>query len=110
MQAIESFAKTRRTNPGINGLLRSYGVDTRGDTADVLTRSVDAIQARHPYYTGSQVAGLLGISEDQFQTFTKYREEIKKIREEYAHTQRALGSTLTTRPDPPLQSSGPLGH
>ncbi len=90
MQAIESFAKTRRTNPGINGLLRSYGVDTRGDTADVLTRSVDAIQARHPYYTGSQVAGLLGISEDQFQTFTKYREEIKKFREEYARTQLAL--------------------
>ncbi len=91
MQAIESFAKARRTNPGINGVLRSYGVDTRGDTADVMMRGVDAIQARHPYYTGAQVAGILGISEDQFQTLTKYKDQIKAYREEYAKTQRALG-------------------
>lgn len=90
MQAIESFAKARRTNPGINAMLRSMGVDTRGDTADVLVNSIDTIQRRHPYYTGAQVAGLLGISEDQFQTLTKYREQIKAYREEYARTQRAL--------------------
>lgn len=91
MQAIESFARARRTNPGINAMLRSMGVDTRGDSADVMMRSVDTIQARHPYYTGAQVAGLLGISEDQFLTLTKYREQIKGFREEYARTQRALG-------------------
>lgn len=90
MQAIDSFARARRTNPGINAMLRSMGVDTRGDTADVLVNSIDTIQRRHPYYTGAQVAGLLGISEDQFQTLTKYREQIKAYREEYARTQRAL--------------------
>lgn len=91
VQAIEAFARTRRTNPGIEGLLKSYGVDTKGDTADVLGRSIEAIQNRHPYYTGAQVAGLLGITEDQFKTFTTYREEIRKFREEYARTQTSFG-------------------
>jgi len=107
VQAIESFAKARRTNPGINGLLRSYGVDTRGDTAEVLTRSINAIQDRHPYYTGSQVAGLLGISEEQFQTFTKYREQIKSYREEYGRLQRTLNvnSDETARASASIQRS-----
>lgn len=90
-QAIEAFAKARRTNPGINGMLRSYGIDTEGDSADVLMRSIEAIQERHPYYTGAQVANLFGITEEQYHTIAKHREAIKAYRKEYAETQRALG-------------------
>lgn len=107
LQAVESFAKARRTNPGINAMLRGMGVDTRGDTSDVLMRGVDAIQARHPYYTGAQVAGLLGISEDQFQTLTKYKDQIKAYREEYTRTQRVLNvnSDETARASASVQRS-----
>ena len=107
LQAVESFAKARRTNPGINGMLRSYGVDTRGDTSDVLMRGIDAIQTRHPYYTGAQVAQQLGISEDQFQTLTKYKEQIKAYRVEYERLQKTLNvnSDETTRASASIQRS-----
>jgi hypothetical protein len=90
LSAIESFAKARRSNPGVNDLIRSMNVSTRGDSVDVLSNSIDAIAANHPRYTGAQIASQLGISEEQYETFSRYRKEIKAFREEYAKIQSDL--------------------
>lgn len=94
--AIESFARAMRTNPGIGGFVRSLGVATQEggkarDTLDVLSDAVDKISAKHPYYTGAQMAELLGLDESQFETFNRYRKEIKEYRAEYEASLKAVG-------------------
>jgi len=52
LQAVDNFARARRSNPaGIDGLLRSYGVGTNGDSSEVLSNALDAITKRHPQHT-----------------------------------------------------------
>lgn len=94
--AIESFARAMRTNPGIGGFVRSLGVATQEggkarDTLDVLSDAVDKIATKHPYYTGAQMAELLGLDESQFETFNRYRKEIKDYRAEYEASLKAVG-------------------
>lgn len=94
--AIESFARAMRTNPGIGGFVRSLGVATQEggkarDTLDVLSDAVDKIATKHPYYTGAQMAELLGLDESQFETFNRYRKEIKEYRVEYEASLKAVG-------------------
>jgi hypothetical protein len=89
--AVESFARARRANPGVDAMLRGYGVNTQGDTSDVLMNSIDAIRARHPQYAGAQVAVMLGISPDEYDHLTRYRKEIGHFTDEYKRMQAALG-------------------
>ncbi|GJE08628.1 hypothetical protein AOPFMNJM_3971 [Methylobacterium jeotgali] len=94
--AVESFARAMRTNPGVGQFIRDLGVaTTQGgkarDSIDVLSDAIDAIQKKHPYYAGAQMASLLGIDEGTYQTLTKYRAEIKRYREEYDQTARMVG-------------------
>lgn len=79
LQAVDNFARARRSNPGIDGLLRSYGVGTSGDSSEVLSNALDAITKRHPQYTAQQVAGLLGISPDEVDHWVRYRKEIAEF-------------------------------
>ncbi|TXN71474.1 glycoside hydrolase family 104 protein [Methylobacterium sp. WL6] len=88
---LESFARARRTNPGTNALLKNYGVDTKGDASTVLGNAIDAISAKHPYFAGSQVAGILGISEEDFEHFTRYRKEIRQFEAENKALRKSLG-------------------
>ncbi|TXN15877.1 hypothetical protein FV219_01525 [Methylobacterium sp. WL122] len=91
MAMLESFAKTRRTNPGVDGLIRSLGVSTKGDAADVLGNALDAAKAKNPYFTAAQIAQQFGISEDDYEHFTRYRKEIGRFREEYKALQKTMG-------------------
>ena len=88
---LESFARARRTNPGTNALLKNYGVDTKGDASTVLGNAMDAISAKHPYFAGSQIAGILGISEEDFEHYTRYRNEIRKFDAENKALRKSLG-------------------
>ncbi len=72
-------------------MLRGYGVNTKGDTADVLMNSIDAIQKRHPQFAGAQVAEMLGISPDEYDHLIRYRKEIERFTEEYKNLQKAIG-------------------
>lgn len=96
VSAISSFAQAMRTNPGVSGFVRSLNVATHAggkarDTFEILSESIEAIQERHPYYIGAQMAGILGISEDQFLTFTKYRKELKQYKDEYDRISASVG-------------------
>lgn len=94
--AAESFGAKMRTNPGIGSYVRSLGVLTEQggkarDTIEVLLDAVDAIRKKHPYYVGAQVAGILGISEEQFNTFEKYGRQIRGGIEEYGRAAKSVG-------------------
>lgn len=91
ISAVENFARARRANPGVDAMLRGYGVNTKGDTSDVLMNSIDAIRARHPQYAGAQVADMLGISPDEYDHLIRYRKEIGQFTDEYTRMQKALG-------------------
>ena len=96
VSAIESFSRSMRTNPGIRQFVRDLGVATEAggktrDSVDVLTDAIDAIQKKHPYFVGAQMAALLGIDEQTFNTLSSYRKEIKEFRAEYERTARTVG-------------------
>lgn len=96
VSAIESFSRSMRTNPGIRQFVRDLGVATEAggktrDTVDVLSDAVEAIQKKHPYYVGAQMAALLGMDEQTFNTFSRYNKEIKGLRAEYERTARTIG-------------------
>lgn len=91
VQALENFGRARRANPGVDGLLRSYGVGTSGDSSEVLSNALDAITKRHPQYTAQQVAGLLGISPDEVDHWIRYRKEIEEFNRQYKDLQRTFG-------------------
>ncbi|WP_020092304.1 hypothetical protein [Methylobacterium sp. 285MFTsu5.1] len=93
--AIESFARQMRTNL-TGGFIRSLGVATHEggkarDTFDILSDTMDKISERQPYHTGAQMAEILGLSEEQFETFNKHRSEIKQFRSEYEATLKTVG-------------------
>jgi len=89
--AIEAYAKAIRTNPGVGQYVKDLGVKQTGDAFNDLSAAIDKIQAKNPYYAGAQMAGLLGISEEQYQTFTKYRKEIATYRAEYDKFTKQFG-------------------
>lgn len=89
--AIEAYAKAIRTNPGVGQYVKDLGVKQTGDAFNDLSAAIDKIQAKNPYYAGAQMAGLLGISEEQYQTFTKYRKEIGTYRAEYEKFTKQFG-------------------
>ena len=64
--AIEGLATARRTNPGLNGLLRNYGINPAEiDNAKVLMQLLLRLR-NMPHYQGAQVAGQFGINEATF--------------------------------------------
>ncbi|MGC5779839.1 hypothetical protein [Methylobacterium sp. NFXW15] len=91
LQAVDNFARARRSNPGIDGLLRSYGVSTQGDSSEVLSNALDAVTKRHPQYTSQQIAGLFGISPDEVDHWVRYRKEIAQFDKQYKDLQRTFG-------------------
>lgn len=91
VQALESFAKARRANLGVDAMIRSYGVSTQGDSSEVLANSLDAITKRYPQYTSQQIAGLFGISPDEVDHWIRYRKEIAQFEQQYKDLQRTFG-------------------
>lgn len=89
--AIEAYAKAIRTNPGVGQYVKDLGVKQTGDAFNDLSAAIDKIQAKNPYYAGAQMAGLLGISEEQYETFTRYRKEIATYRAEYEKFTKRFG-------------------
>lgn len=62
--AIQGVARAMRLNPGLQGLVESFGVKVTGrDKSDVAVDLVDALR-KMPFYIGSQYAALFGIDSD----------------------------------------------
>ncbi|GJD47004.1 hypothetical protein AFCDBAGC_4889 [Methylobacterium cerastii] len=91
MGMLESFSKARRTNPGVDGLIRSLGVSTKGDSSEVLGNALDAAKAKNPYFTAAQIAQQFGITEEDYEHFTRYRKEIQNFQGAYKALQKTMG-------------------
>lgn len=76
--AIEGLAAARRTNPGLNGLLGSMGIDPKQtDNAKVLVQLLAKLHSM-PHYQGAQVAALFGIDEGTFNQLETHLPELQK--------------------------------
>ncbi|MCJ2044748.1 hypothetical protein MKK58_09435 [Methylobacterium sp. J-078] len=89
--AIEAFAKAQRTNPGVKQYIKDLGVKETGDAVTDLIASVDKIREKNPYASGALMAGLLGISEEQFNLFDKNADKIKAKMAEINSLRRVFG-------------------
>lgn len=76
--AIEGLAAARRTNPGLNGLLGSMGIDPRQtDNAKTMIQLLVKLHSM-PHYQGAQVAALFGIDEGTFNQLEQHLPELQK--------------------------------
>lgn len=93
IQAIESFARNIRSNPGYESLVRSLGVATRenGRLRDTVTMTRELAKAisQRPYYIQKQYFEALGLDERTFQALQSG--ELVGYIEEYRKKQAALG-------------------
>lgn len=77
-KTIESLASALRSDPGLQGLIESFGIPVTGrDKADVAIDLVDALR-RMPFYVGSQFASLFGIGPDEYLLLTEGLDKIKE--------------------------------
>ncbi len=69
--SIEGLAAARRTNPGLDGLLGSMGINPREtDNAKVMVELLTKLHSM-PYFVGAQMAGMFGIDEGTFNMLEK---------------------------------------
>lgn len=76
--AVEGLAATRRTSPGVNGLLGSFGIDPRQtDNAKVLVQLITRLHSM-PEFQGVQVAKMFGIDQATFLQLNRNLPEMQK--------------------------------
>lgn len=76
--AIEGMARALRSNPGLTGLLESFGVKTAGrDRADVMVDLVEKLRTM-PFFIGSQFAQMFGLDSDTFLMLSQNLEKLKE--------------------------------
>lgn len=86
--AVEALAASRRTNPGLNGILGGMGIDPRQtDNAKVLLELVGKLR-QMPYYQATQIAGMFGINE---QTLVMMEQGLPQMQKYLALRQKMFG-------------------
>lgn len=79
--ALEGMARSIRSNPGLQGLIESFGIKVTGrDMGDVALDLLETLR-KMPFYLGSQYAGLFGIDPDTYLLLTKGLETLRAAAE-----------------------------
>lgn len=78
VQAVEGMARAMRLNPGLQGLVESFGIKVTGrDKADVAIDLLETLR-KMPFYVASQYGGLFGFGPDEllllFEGLDKFKE------------------------------------
>ncbi|TGD96203.1 hypothetical protein [Methylobacterium nonmethylotrophicum] len=94
--SLEAFAKNIRTNPGYESMARKLGVATREngrlrDTVDILTDLGKVFKGQR-YEIAYQYASALGLDEKTFQLLRDQPDALRRYRDEYERTTKALGT------------------
>lgn len=77
LSTIEGMARAMRLNPGLQGLIESFGIPVTGrDKSDVMIDFVDALR-KLPFYQAAAYANLFGIDPD---TLLLLQEGLDKLR------------------------------
>lgn len=76
--AVEGVARAMRLNPGLQGLIESFGIKVTGrDKADVAIDLLDTLR-KMPFYQGSQYANLFGIGPDDYLLLIEGLDKLKE--------------------------------
>lgn len=80
MQAsIEGMARSLRSNPGLQGVLKSFGVKVDGrDMSDVAKDAVRAFR-QMPFYVGEKFANMFGMDSDTFLMMSQGLEKLEEM-------------------------------
>jgi hypothetical protein len=77
-EALEGMARAIRTNPGLQGLIESFGIPVSGrDKAEVAIDLLETLR-KMPFYIGSQYANLFGIDPDTFLLLSQGLDKMKE--------------------------------
>lgn len=80
--AIHSMAQAMRLNPGLQGLIESFGVKVTGrDMSDVMVDFVGALK-NMPEFAGAQYAQMFGIDPDTYHQMINHMDTLKQKKQE----------------------------
>jgi len=89
--AIKGMAQAMRLNPGLQGLVESFGIKVTGrDTSDVMLDFVKSLKDM-PQFVGQQYASLFGIDPDTYHQMINHYDELKSKRNELLNQYQAAG-------------------
>lgn len=92
--AIHGMAQAMRLNPGLQGLIESFGIKVTGrDTSDVMLDFVGALK-NMPEFTAAKYASMFGMDADTYHQMTSHLEELKKKKEEHLAMSQKYGLDL----------------
>lgn len=75
---LEGMARAIRSNPGLQGLIESFGIQVKGRTLDDVAVDLLATLRKMPDYVGQQFAALFGIDPDSYFQLTRYLDQYKE--------------------------------
>ena len=93
-QTVESIARSLRGNPGLQGLINSFGIPVKGrDVSDVAKDLMDYLSAlsKVDYPRAKAYGSLFGISEDDIYLWSKNREEMQHAMVEQQRMAERMG-------------------
>lgn len=89
--AIHGMAQAMRLNPGLQGLVESFGIKVTGrDISDVMNDFVGATRSM-PEFVGAQFAGMFGMDPDTYHQYITHFDEINAKRQESLRLQKEMG-------------------
>lgn len=91
--AVEGFAASVRTNPGIRAMFQGMGIDT-SDATKAIGQLVDKTKARfgeQGYFVAERIAAMGGVDEGTFRQIWANREDEKRYEEEHIARQQRIG-------------------
>lgn len=108
--ALEGMSRALRTNPGLQGLIESLGVQVTGrDRADVLVDMVTQLN-KMPFYQAAQYASLFGINPDDLLLLEKGIEKLKAARDLRLKMAQDAGLNVDAAAQAGLEYSNILGR
>jgi len=89
--ALHGMAQAMRLNPGLQGLVESFGVKVTGrDTSDVMMDFVRALK-QMPEFAAAQYAAMIGIDADTYHQMISHMDTLAKKKREMLEIYRAAG-------------------
>jgi hypothetical protein len=92
-QSVQALARYLRTNPGGEGFLSQFGIQTRSanghlkQTTELLTELAPKLRSM-PYYMANQYAGIFGISEDTLRAMMRpdFAQQVQSMQDKMKHS------------------------
>ncbi len=92
--SIHNFAQAIRLNPGLKGLVESFGIETAGKQMDEIMHEFIGKTRKMPEFIGAQYAGMFGMDPDTYHQYITGFDKINEKRAESLRIQKEMGIDL----------------